>query len=484
MQSDGKSFFDNISIAKKTILLIIVITLGTLLVGVVAHYGVKSMRESYETFYKSNYEPMSKLEKIREYYIIKINDSLDNENYSKTESYKEQGYQEWNLLLKDYYQNIDRDKNGFQPLIDEVQKELVSTNSVLQNLQTREKNSIRKHLDRLDQKISKLLNYYHTIAKKFYNERKDIFDKTQLLVIAITSIIVMLTLLLSLLIARNFKEILTNLANIVEKRNKEYEKIQESIVQKIEKAVKEARQKDQIIYQNARLASMGEMIGNIAHQWRQPLNALTLLIQSFGTKSMTGNLTKEFIDKQVEEGLRLAVSMSNTIEDFRNFFSSNREKEYFKITEAIQNTLDMSTFFLKDEHINIKVISSDDDIKIFGNSNEFSQVLLNLINNARDNFKINNIEDRKIEIDVHCENEYIVLSFIDNGGGIEESIIDRVFEPYFTTKHQSIGTGIGLYMSKQIIETQMNGKIEVKNVKHSFGELSYKSAKFIITLPK
>jgi signal transduction histidine kinase len=242
------------------------------------------------------------------------------------------------------------------------------------------------------------------------------------------------------------------------------------------------------MYHNARLAAMGEMIGNIAHQWRQPLNALTVLIQGFGTKSMTGKLNQEFIDKQVNEGLRLANQMSTTIEDFRNFFSPHDKRDYFNVRDSLGDTLELVEFFAKDEHIDIQVIY-DAELRVYGYSNEFAQVIFNLINNARDNFKQRDIkEDRKILIKLEKKKknhkERAIISFTDNGGGVDPKIKDRIFEPYFTTKHKSTGTGIGLYMSKQIIEKQMQGLVTMKNIKSKLGgDKDYNCAQFIIVIP-
>ncbi len=247
------------------------------------------------------------------------------------------------------------------------------------------------------------------------------------------------------------------------------------------------REKDQFKYQHAKLIAMDETIGNIAHQWRQPLNALTVLIQSFGTKSMTGNLTQEFIDIQVEEGLRIANQMSNTIEYFRNSFSHSREREYFSLERSLKDTLTLIEFFCKDEHIDITVVAKE-DLRVFGYSNEFSQIILDLINNSRDNFKHKNINDeRKIIIKLEKEHKtksFAMISFIDNGGGIDPANKDRIFEPYFTTKHKSTGTGLGLYRLKRIIENQMNGLVTVKNIDNKMGtDKVYKCAQFIIAIP-
>ena len=497
MTTGTKSFLDNLSIAKKTVILIIVITIGTLIIAGTAHFGVKNMKNSYDSFFVTSFSTIEKLESTRKSYITDMSIPIvERKNFKDLAKFKKEGFRKWKEFLESYYKNIDKKDETIQALVDLSQKEILETNTIIDNSlavlkNSGEKefisiayNSLRTRLSSLDLMLSKLMQYYYNNAKKTHEKNTKLFNSTQYMVMGLTALVAMISLFLSMLIAKNFHKLIQNLSEVVEKTNKENIKIQKSIIDKVDNAVKEAREKDQIMYQNARLASMGEMIGNIAHQWRQPLNALTLLIQSFGTKSLTGNLNQKFIDTQVDEGLRLAVSMSNTIEDFRNFFSSHREKEYFDLKKSIADTLDMSSFFCKDENIDIKV-EADEEIRLFGYSNEFSQVLLNLINNARENFKHRDIEENKKFIITlkKDSNGEIVVDFIDNGGGVDESIIDRIFEPYFTTKHKSIGTGIGLYMSKQIIETQMNGKIEVKNITKVINDTEYKCAKFTITFP-
>jgi len=209
---------------------------------------------------------------------------------------------------------------------------------------------------------------------------------------------------------------------------------------------------------------------------------MTVLIQSFAIKNMTGKLTDEFIEKQVEEGLRLSKIMSNTIDNFRNFFAPNKSREYFYLKESIEDTIEL----IQEKDINI-TIKCEKDIKVYGYQNEFSQVILNLLRNAIDSFNKNSksIYNKNILIDVKLNKnkDNVNILFIDNGGGIDEAIIDRIFEPYFTTKHKSTGTGIGLYMSKQIIEKQMKGKLEVENITMNFDHDSFICAKFEISLP-
>ena len=457
MKITPKNFLNNLSIAKKSAMLIVIITLGTLLIGITAHFGVKKIMHSYDNFYQKSVKTAHLLTDCREY-------------FTKQSSYKD-GFDKWEQYLETYYKHKKNSDPNLQPLINDIQE-------YIQKLKNTQDQSIA---NKLNSHITDLIIYYFQQGELLHENSNKLFQNTKYLVIFFTALILIISFIFSILIAKSFKKILSNLADLVEEMEEETQELKDSIEQKIDNAIKEARQKDQIIYQNARLASMGEMIANIAHQWRQPLNALTLLIQSFGTKSMTGKLTKEFIDTQVDEGLRLAISMSDTIEDFRNFFSINREKEHFDLKDAINSTLDMSSFFLKDENIEIEV-DAKEGLKIYGYTNEFSQVLLNLINNARENFKYKGISnDKRIFIKVYKSQDYIKVDFIDNGGGINENIIDRIFEPYFTTKHKSIGTGIGLYMSKQIIETQMHGKIEVENIDYDFGGKDYRCAKFTIT---
>jgi signal transduction histidine kinase len=337
---------------------------------------------------------------------------------------------------------------------------------------------LKKYMPNND--ISSIITVQKNAIEKNRIKNEETFTYAKVLIFLST--ILSLTLSASLIkaISKNLTKLFHNLYKSIESRTKE-------IDNEIDRKVKKYKEQNQIMFQQARLASMGEMIGNIAHQWRQPLNALTLLIQSFGIKSSTGKLTQDFIDQQVDEGLRLAVNMSNTIEDFRHFFSPSKKREYFSVKRAINDALDMSEFFRKDEKINI-ILDCKNEIRVNGYSNEFSQVILNFINNARDNFKIKKIDYEKkifINVEIDLENKpHAVIKFIDNGGGIDENIIDRIFEPYFTTKHKSTGTGIGLYMSKQIIETQMLGFVSVKNImKKEDTKTNIKCAEFTISIP-
>ncbi|WP_323587232.1 sensor histidine kinase [Aliarcobacter butzleri] len=265
------------------------------------------------------------------------------------------------------------------------------------------------------------------------------------------------------------------MAGKIEKLISQEKKLNTELEEKVIVETSKQKEQEQLLIQQTRLAAMGEMIGNIAHQWRQPLNALGLILQNLKFSYEIGELDEKMIDKSVKKATLLTENMSKTIDDFRNFFRPNKAKENFKINEGITKAVELieSTF----EHNNIKLekdfVSSE--IEFFGFANEFSQVILNLLTNAKDAVLENKIENPLIIIQTKIDDKYIYISIKDNGLGIKDEIINKIFEPYFTTKDEGKGTGIGLYMSKIIIENNMNGKIEVKNEQNG--------ANIIIKLP-
>ncbi|BAK70147.1 sensor histidine kinase [Aliarcobacter butzleri] len=253
------------------------------------------------------------------------------------------------------------------------------------------------------------------------------------------------------------------MAGKIEKLISQEKKLNTELEEKVIVETSKQKEQEQLLIQQTRLAAMGEMIGNIAHQWRQPLNALGLILQNLKFSYEIGELDEKMIDKSVKKATMLTENMSKTIDDFRNFFRPNKAKENFKINEGITKAIELieSTF----EHNNIKLEKdfASSEIEFFGFANEFSQVILNLLTNAKDAVLENKIENPLIIIQTKIDDEYIYISIKDNGLGIKDVIINKIFEPYFTTKDEGKGTGIGLYMSKIIIENNMNGKIEVKN---------------------
>ena len=221
-------------------------------------------------------------------------------------------------------------------------------------------------------------------------------------------------------------------------------------------------EKHEILKQQAKMAAMGEMIGNIAHQWRQPLNALSALNVGLGFKHKTGNLTDVEMEKFKEKSNDIIQNMSATIDDFTNFFQPNKVKEVFKVNSVIEGAIR----FISDSYTEhkIKILHcTNSDIEINSYKNELIQVLLNIFNNSKDAVIERNIKNPLLMITtVQSENE-VTISIQDNAGGVSIDVLDRIFEPYFTTKFKSQGTGIGLYMSKMIIEKSMRGSLYSEN---------------------
>jgi len=227
-------------------------------------------------------------------------------------------------------------------------------------------------------------------------------------------------------------------------------------------ALEELRRKDEVLMQQGRQAAMGEMIGNIAHQWRQPLNAVGLLVQDLTLSYEYGNFSRQYLEGSTDKIMQLVRHMSQTIDDFRNFFAPDKEKSEFELKSVVDRTLALVQGRLKDRGIRVEV-SADASPLIVGHPNEFSQVLLNIVNNAVDAFAGQSCPDPCISVGIACVGERAVLTMRDNAGGIAEDVLPRIFEPYFTTKEQGKGTGIGLYMAKNIVEKNMNGSLTACN---------------------
>ncbi len=242
-----------------------------------------------------------------------------------------------------------------------------------------------------------------------------------------------------------------------------FKELNKTLDQKVKDEIEKNRYKEQLLMQQSKLASMGEMIGNIAHQWRQPLNALSLTIQKIKLLERNNKLNSEQINKITYKSSRLIEKMSHTIDDFMGFFRQNKEKIEFDIHEVIKETVSIIDASFQNYCIKLNINITEEEMKIHGYRGEFSQVILNLLSNAKDILLEREIENPEINIDISKVESEIIIKVQDNGGGIPTDIIDRVFEPYFTTKDEGKGTGIGLYMSKMIIEENLDGKISVEN---------------------
>lgn len=225
--------------------------------------------------------------------------------------------------------------------------------------------------------------------------------------------------------------------------------------------LEENKRKEGIILYQSRLAAMGEMIGNIAHQWRQPLNNLNLLLSNIEDCTKDENIDVEYINTSVERGKLLTKQMSNTIDDFRYFFNPRDKKENFHILDGVKLTLDILDDKIRYRNINL-LLDNISLVKIYGYKNQYAQALFNIINNSIDALALLDIDEKRLIISIYEEGDMGACEIVDNGGGIEEEIQDKIFEPYFTTKESQEGTGLGLYMTNMIIKN-MGGRIEWKN---------------------
>ena len=232
---------------------------------------------------------------------------------------------------------------------------------------------------------------------------------------------------------------------------------------KIQEEINKRLEQEQILIQQSKLASMGEMIGNIAHQWRQPLAQISAIHMNMKVTYDFDKFTKEYMESKIKEANKLTAYMSQTISDFQNFFKPQGEKEVFSIEKACRDAYFILESSLKAHGIEV-IFHITQDVTINGYKTEYSQVILNLLSNAKDILIERQIKNPKIELEIKDGNHFALVKIKDNAGGVDASIIDKIFEPYFTTRHQTQGTGIGLYMSKNIIERNMHGYINVVNV--------------------
>lgn len=256
---------------------------------------------------------------------------------------------------------------------------------------------------------------------------------------------------------------------------KALEELNLTLEDRISDEVEKNRQKDQQLIHQSRLASMGEMINMIAHQWRQPLSAISSTVQGLNLKLTLKKYDETLFSEKLSDVNRYAQYLSQTIDDFRQFFKTSKEKKEVTLEEVIEKVLGIIHVTLENKKITLKMdFQSNEPLMTY--SNELMQVLLNLVKNAEDILIENKIENPWIKIATSKQDTNLILEVSDNGGGIPHEIIARIFDPYFSTKMQKDGTGLGLYMSQKIIEEHCGGSLRASN--------SSQGAVFTILLPR
>ncbi|WP_072682625.1 cache domain-containing protein [Arcobacter sp. LA11] len=271
------------------------------------------------------------------------------------------------------------------------------------------------------------------------------------------------------------------ISNILKKIFLNYRKKVKIDFEKQQLLKKENEKKQKLLYQQSKMAAMGEMIGNIAHQWRQPLSVILTASTGIKMQKELSTLPDKELFSMLDTINNSVHYLSQTIEDFRTFFNPKVNNPKSCSTHDIFER----TFKLIDIQFsskNIKIIKNIQDIRIVSFENELIQVLINILNNSRDALVEKETDEKLIFIDCYKKDDFLFIEIKDNAEGINEEIMDRVFEPYFTTKHQSQGTGIGLYMSMEIVQKLLNGKIKVKNENYTYNNQPSRGAKFIIEI--
>jgi len=312
---------------------------------------------------------------------------------------------------------------------------------------------VTNSIEYLIQNETFILNLFNDLNEKHKLQEQNKLKNTKYFVLFFPLIILTFTILLAIFISRTAKKIETDMI-----------------------------EKEQILFQQSKMASMGEMIGNIAHQWRQPIAIISMWANNIIADIDMDEVENENLRKYAININDQTKHLSSTIDDFRNFFIPNKEKKIFEIERCIKKTMNLLTASFNIH--NIEVITDIDNVEVSGLENELTQSILNIIKNAKDILVMLPDDSRRLLfIRVYKKKNNAIVEIKDNGGGVSKNIINKIFEPYFTTKHKSQGTGIGLYMTETIITKHFNGHVVVKNVTYNYDSVEYRGALFTVKIP-
>jgi two-component system, NarL family, sensor histidine kinase EvgS len=271
------------------------------------------------------------------------------------------------------------------------------------------------------------------------------------------------------------------LQNEIKKRTQELDKLNSSLELRVKEELEKNKLFQEKLFKADKLASMGEMISNIAHQWRQPLSIISTVATGIKIQKEFGTLDDNELIQNMDLINKNSQYLSETINDFKNFIKNDRKIKNYNLTNTINNFLNIIESSIKKDNLQL-ILNLDNDIVIDGYPNELIQCLINIFNNARDALEEKKEEYPLIFITTTNKNNIVSISIKDNAGGIHKDIISKIYDPYFTTKYKSQGTGLGLHMTYKLIDEGMHGKIEARNVEYKYENKIYKGAEFIITL--
>jgi signal transduction histidine kinase len=248
----------------------------------------------------------------------------------------------------------------------------------------------------------------------------------------------------------------------VKNREDELKSLNDTLSSKVEDGIEEGKQKDKKILEQAKLARIGSLISMIAHQWRQPLSELSGILMELEMATRFKKADEKHVLKAITKSNTMIDFMSSTIDDFRNFYKPDKTKEEFLVSNSCQKAINIIDAALKNCNVKLN-INIKNDKKIYGYPTEFSQVILNIISNAQDILLEKTIKNPRIDIEIDSKGILSIITIKDNAGGISEKNQELIFDPYYSTKDSSKGTGLGLYISKLIIERNMGGELSVYN---------------------
>ncbi|MCG3692555.1 sensor histidine kinase [Aliarcobacter butzleri] len=297
------------------------------------------------------------------------------------------------------------------------------------------------------------------IKIKLHEEEEKKFKK---FLFTATGVILIFMMLFTFLMLSIIRDVVKKYKKQVQNRENALESLNQNLSLKVQQGIEQAKQKDKKILEQAKLARIGSMISMIAHQWRQPLSQLSGILMELETTTRFKKVDNNYILNAIDKSDKMIEFMSNTIDDFRNFYKPDKKKEDFFVSNACKKAINIIDATLENLGINL-ILDIKDDKKIFGYPTEFSQVILNIISNAKDILIERNIKNPKIEINIESKGVLSIITIKDNAGGIEEKNLEQIFDPYYSTKDSSKGTGLGLYISKLIIERNMGGDLSVSN---------------------
>ena len=307
--------------------------------------------------------------------------------------------------------------------------------------------------------------YLDGIDQEIEESKKAFQKKVKLEATSATIIFLLFTLIansFAVMLGKTIERFLNNYHAQVKQKTEELEMLNRTLESRVSEEIYKNREQEQLLIQKSKFIALGEMISNIAHQWRQPLSQLSALLMTLKLKHRMDKLDKTTMESKYAEADSIVEYMSKTIDDFRNFFMPNKDPKEFSIKESLDEVLRIIGKSITNQNIEI-VLTISKDKKILGYKNEYEQVILNLLSNAKDAIIAAQKEDGRIIISLSIVGKKARLSVEDNGGGILITPIEKIFEPYMTTKSDNEGTGIGLYMSKLIIEKSMKGRLYAQN---------------------